>query len=150
MALRCQRGLDQQNQIPNKPRRHGIMIFCKERLRQCIKGVSGTSVTLDSSSVISQLANWIQPSTNTFESSELYNYKKQPHQSAQPPCTRTRAQGNCSSPCCTPFLEHTFTGTSVRCNTTSAHTGLCGSSNETTMVSMWDSMPHMPHHTFGK
>jgi hypothetical protein len=28
---------------------------------------------------------------NAFESSELYNYQEQPHQSAQPPCTRTRA-----------------------------------------------------------
>jgi hypothetical protein len=36
-----------------------VMFFCKERSTQCIKGVLGTSVSLENSSVISQLTNAI-------------------------------------------------------------------------------------------
>jgi hypothetical protein len=36
-----------------------ITSFCKERCTQCIKGVSGSSVFFDNSSVISQLTNAI-------------------------------------------------------------------------------------------
>ncbi len=36
-----------------------VTFFCKERSAQCIKGVAGTSVALDNSSVISQLTNAI-------------------------------------------------------------------------------------------
>ncbi len=36
-----------------------VMAFCKESLGKCIKGVSGTSVSFNNSSVISQLTDAI-------------------------------------------------------------------------------------------
>jgi hypothetical protein len=36
-----------------------VMFFCKEHSAQCIRGVAGTSVALDNSSIISQLTNAI-------------------------------------------------------------------------------------------
>ncbi len=124
-----------------------ITIFCKERLKQCIKGVSGTSVALDSRSGISQLTNWFSQ-TRTLSKAVCCTTTKKNHTDQHTPMYKDQGTGgNCSSPCCTPFLEHTFTGASVRCNTTSTYTGLWGSSNKTTMASMWDSTPHMQHYT---
>jgi hypothetical protein len=52
-----------------------VMLFCKERSGQCIKGVSGTSVALVSSSAISQLTNVI--STQNEEATESNRLRRQ-------------------------------------------------------------------------
>ncbi len=52
-------GLINNTRYQMNPNNTEVTTFCKERLRQCIKGVSETSVTLDNSSVISQLTNAI-------------------------------------------------------------------------------------------
>lgn len=91
----------------------------------------------------------IQPKAKAFKSSELYDYKKQPHRSAHPHVQGSGHRWQLQQPVWHP-LPWTFTGASVRCNTTTTYTGLCSSSNETAMASMWDRTPHMPHHTFGK
>lgn len=116
-----------------------------------IKGVSGTSVTLDSRSVISQLANWFSQRRKLSKAVSCTTTKNNHTDDQHTPMYKDQGTGgNCSSPCCTPFLEHTCMGASVRCNTTTTYNRLCSSSNETTMASMWDRTPHMPRHTFGK
>jgi hypothetical protein len=52
-----------------------VTFFCKERSAQCIKGVAGTSVALDSSSVISQLTNAI--SAQNEEATESNRLRRQ-------------------------------------------------------------------------
>ena len=52
-----------------------VTLFCKEHSVQCIKGVAGTSVSLDSSSVISQLTNAI--SAQNKEATESNRLRRQ-------------------------------------------------------------------------
>ncbi len=84
MALQCQRGLDQQNQIPNKTLRHGNHDFLqgtsKAMHQRGIRNLSYTGQQISDQST----CQLIQPNANAFKSSELYDYKKQPHRSAHP------------------------------------------------------------------
>ena len=52
-----------------------VTFFCKEHSVQCIKGVAGTSVALDNSSVISQLTNAI--SAQNEEATESNRLRRQ-------------------------------------------------------------------------